>query len=239
MPRLRDLARETKICWWEGLRALEVSRWLERHRVGWDATDGRNGGRERTVWETLLEMERFDFRAGVKYPGGITLVLYLAQALERVSFPVVWDWATHFLPRKNLRVIRGACSTKDASRSWSRPSRPPSLDPKGAASSHRAARCAEVVEVYPPLKLSFFLNDPSWRAEQRVARCGGEVLQSKENGSRHGFSLSNEVCGSLSLRHDVLKALLVRARFQRQAGCGVGLPRCAEGRGGGGGYRGL
>ena len=27
------------------LRALEVSRWQERHRVGWDAADGRNEGR--------------------------------------------------------------------------------------------------------------------------------------------------------------------------------------------------
>ena len=31
-----------------------------RPRVGWDATDGRNGGAERTAWETLLEVERFD-----------------------------------------------------------------------------------------------------------------------------------------------------------------------------------
>ena len=31
-----------------------------RPRVGWDATDGRNGGAERTAWETPLEIERFD-----------------------------------------------------------------------------------------------------------------------------------------------------------------------------------
>ena len=32
----------------------------ERHRVGWNAIDGRGGGAERTAWETLLEMDRYD-----------------------------------------------------------------------------------------------------------------------------------------------------------------------------------
>ena len=47
-----------KICWWEALRAPEVLRWQQRYRAGWDASDGRNGGAERTVWETLLEMKQ-------------------------------------------------------------------------------------------------------------------------------------------------------------------------------------
>ena len=54
----------TLIRWWEGLRAPEASRWQESHRVGWDAADGRNGEAERIARETLLEMERFDYRAG-------------------------------------------------------------------------------------------------------------------------------------------------------------------------------
>ena len=33
-------------------------------KVVWVATDGRNGGAERTAWKTLLDMERFDCRAG-------------------------------------------------------------------------------------------------------------------------------------------------------------------------------
>ena len=33
------------------LRAPVVSRWQNRHRVGWDPTDGRNGGAEHTVWD--------------------------------------------------------------------------------------------------------------------------------------------------------------------------------------------
>ena len=56
------------IRWWEGLRAPEVTRWQQRHRFRCDASDGRNGGAVRTVWETLLEMERFDFHAGETRP---------------------------------------------------------------------------------------------------------------------------------------------------------------------------
>ena len=44
------------IRWWECLGAPEVPRWQQWHRVGWDATDGRTGGAECAVWETLLEM---------------------------------------------------------------------------------------------------------------------------------------------------------------------------------------
>ena len=69
----------TVIRWWEGLWVQEVTRWQERHRVGWDATDGRNGGVERTVWEALLEMNRFDYRAAEKDQGTITWVLDFDQ----------------------------------------------------------------------------------------------------------------------------------------------------------------
>ena len=43
----------------EALRAPEVAKWQQKYRVDWDATDGRNGGARRTVWESLMEMERF------------------------------------------------------------------------------------------------------------------------------------------------------------------------------------
>ena len=89
--------------WW--LRAPEVSNWQQRHRVGCDPTGGRNGG---TVWETLLEMESFDYRAGKMDQRSVTLVLDLSRAFERVSLPVVWAWATHFkFPRKILRLLCG------------------------------------------------------------------------------------------------------------------------------------
>ena len=52
-----------------------MSRWQERNRVDWDAIDGRNGGAERRVCDTFLEMERFDYFAGVQDQGAITLEL--------------------------------------------------------------------------------------------------------------------------------------------------------------------
>ena len=72
----------------------------------WDATDVRNGGAQRTVWEVLLEMERFSGRAKAEDQGAVALVRGLAKAFERVSLLVVWALATHFsFPRKILRVL--------------------------------------------------------------------------------------------------------------------------------------
>ena len=47
------------IRWWEALKAPEVATWQYKSRIEWDATDGRNGGADRPVWEILMEMERF------------------------------------------------------------------------------------------------------------------------------------------------------------------------------------
>ena len=125
--------------WWEALRAPEVAKWQQKYRVDWDATDGRNGGARQTVWEMLLEMERFSGKAKKEDQGVLALVLDLATAFEQVSLPVVWAWATHFsFPRKILRVLyvgisstRGECSSKDVWRSRSRPSRPSCQGPSG------------------------------------------------------------------------------------------------------------
>ena len=46
----------TLIRWWEALREPEVTKWQLKYRVEWDATDGRNGGAQQTVWEILMEM---------------------------------------------------------------------------------------------------------------------------------------------------------------------------------------
>ena len=102
----------TLIRWWEALRAPEA-KCQQKYRVDWDALDGRNGGAQQTVWEILLEMERFKYRAGDEDLGAVALVLDLTKALERVSLPVLLAWATHFtFPRKILRVVCGASSTR-------------------------------------------------------------------------------------------------------------------------------
>ena len=98
----------TLIRWWEALRAPGVATWQQKHRVDWDAADCRHGGAQQTVWEILLEMERFNGKAKEEDQGALALVLDLAKAFERVSLPVVWAWATHFsFPRKILRVLCG------------------------------------------------------------------------------------------------------------------------------------
>ena len=79
----------TLIRWWEALRASEVAKWQQKYPVNWDATDGRNGGAQRTVWE-LMEMERFIGKAKEEDQGAVALVLDLAKAFERVSLLVAW-----------------------------------------------------------------------------------------------------------------------------------------------------
>ena len=65
----------TMIGWWEALRAPEVAKQHETFRIEWDATDGRNGGAERTLWETFLEMERFSYYGWEENQGATALVL--------------------------------------------------------------------------------------------------------------------------------------------------------------------
>ena len=56
----------TLIRWWEALRASEVAKWQQKCRIDWDATDGRNGGAQQTVWEVLMELERYKYHRGQK-----------------------------------------------------------------------------------------------------------------------------------------------------------------------------
>ena len=59
-------------------------------------------------WETLLETKSFDYKAGERNLGAITLVLDLTKAFERFSIPAVWTWTTHSnLLRNILRVLGG------------------------------------------------------------------------------------------------------------------------------------
>ena len=130
----------TLIRQWDAMRAPEVAKWQQKYRADWDATDGRNGGAQRTVWEIQMEMERFKYHAGEKVQGAVAVVLDLAKAFEPVSLPVFWAWATHFsFPRMILRVrcgcldTRGECSSKGVWRSRSGPSRPSCQGQSGVA----------------------------------------------------------------------------------------------------------
>ena len=110
----RPIARMPTLIRWEAMRAPEVAKW-QKCRADWDATDGRNGGAQRTVWEILMEMERFKYRAGEDDLRGVALVVDLAKASERVSLPAVWAWATHFsFTRMILRVLYWALRVPEA-----------------------------------------------------------------------------------------------------------------------------
>ena len=63
----------TLIRWWEALRALEVAKWQQKYRVDSDATDGRDGGAQRTMREFL-----FVLGVGCEVLGAVALVLDLA-----------------------------------------------------------------------------------------------------------------------------------------------------------------
>ena len=76
----------TLMRWWEALRASEVAKWQQKCRVAWDATDGRNGGAQQTVWVILMEMERLNGKAKEEDQGASALVLDLAKDFGRVSF---------------------------------------------------------------------------------------------------------------------------------------------------------
>ena len=79
-----------------------------KYCVAWDATDGRNARAQQTVWEILMDVDGFYGKAEEEDQGALALVLDLAKALERVSLPVAWAWATQYsFPRKILRVLCG------------------------------------------------------------------------------------------------------------------------------------
>ena len=96
----------TLIRWWEALRASEVTTRQQKYRADWDATDGRNGGAQRTVWEMLTEMERFNGKTKEEDQAAVALVPDLAKAFERVSLLVGLGDAFCF-PRKILWVLCG------------------------------------------------------------------------------------------------------------------------------------
>ena len=64
------------------LQRGEVAKWQQKYRVDWDATDGRSGGAQQTVWEILLEMERFNGKAQEEDQGALVLGFGLDQGFR-------------------------------------------------------------------------------------------------------------------------------------------------------------
>ena len=136
----------TLIRWCEAVWALEVVQWQQRYRIDWDATCGQNGGAQRTVWENLMEMEWFKYRAGEEDLG-----------------------ATHFsFPRKILRVLCGYFEHQKRVQfegCLAEPLRTITAilpGPKWSCLSQRVVlqdASSEVTKNYPPLELRVFVDD--------------------------------------------------------------------------------
>ena len=144
------------------------------------------------MWETLLEVERFSCHAGEKYQGTVALVLDLAKDFELASLQLVWVWAAHFnLPGKILRVLCGPSNTSGGYTSkdvW----RSRSILP-GSNQSCLLPRIvlqdalSGVMKVYPPLKLSVFVDDITAifeREEQGIGGVGRKSFGKVEEGER-------------------------------------------------------
>ena len=79
-----------------------MAKWLQKYRADRDATDG---GAQQTVWEILMDMERFYGKAKEEDQGAVALVLDLAKAFERVSLLVVFGLGDTFqFPKEVLRA---------------------------------------------------------------------------------------------------------------------------------------
>ena len=98
----------TLIRWCEASRAPEVAKWQQKCRVDWDATDGRNGGAQQTVWDILMEMERFHGQAKRRVSSSGSVGSGSGNVLRACQPPCGLGLATHFsFPRKILRVLCG------------------------------------------------------------------------------------------------------------------------------------
>ena len=185
---------------WEALRAPAVAKWQQKYRVDWDATDGRNGGAQRTVCETLKEMERFSGKAKEEDQGVLALVLDLAKAFERVSLSVVWAWATHFsFPMKILRVRCGFFEHQRRVQFEGCAAKPPTTitallpGSKWSCSLSRTVlqdALSEVTKIDPSLKLRVFVDDITALVKGRnkdvaeMAKTGDEKVERRSGEER-------------------------------------------------------
>ena len=130
--------------WCEYMRAPEVAKWQQRYWIDRDATDGRNGGAQRTVWEILMDMEKSKHRAGEEDSGSGGLGSGPGEGLRARRRPCGLGLGdASQLPMDDLAgasvgilSTRGDCSSKDVWRSRSRPSRLSCQGRSGVACFH-------------------------------------------------------------------------------------------------------
>ena len=151
-----------------------------------------------------MEMERFNGKAKTEDQGALALVLDLANALERVSLPVVRAWATHFsFRRKILRVLCGCFEHQRRVQFEGCAAEP--LQTITAILPGSVWSCllpcivlqdalSEVTQIYPPLQLRVFVDDitaPLMGKNREVAEMAKKVMKKlKEEIEKKGLKLS-------------------------------------------------
>ena len=101
-----------------------MAKWQQKYRVDCDATDGRNGGVHRTVWEVLMEMERFNGKAKSRRSRSRGLGPRLGEGIRASQPSCGLGLGDAFQLRcASTLSTRDVCSSKDERQSRSPPPR--------------------------------------------------------------------------------------------------------------------
>ena len=143
----------------------------------------------KTVWEILIEMQRFHGKAKEEDQGAAAFVLDFAKAFERVSLPVVWAWATHFSFLRKILQVEG-CVAEPLQTITALP---------GSKWSCLLLRIvlqdalSQVTTIYPPLKLMVFVDDITALVKEKnreVAEKAKKVMKKLKEVEQEGLKLS-------------------------------------------------
>ena len=168
----------------EASRAPEVAKWQYKYRIGWDATDGRKGGAQRTVWEILLVMERFKYQTGEKDQSlglGFGGSFRVCQSPSGMGLGDAFQLSQKEFAGAGTSSTSGVFSSKGAWRSRSRPLRPFSHEVELLASAHCVAGRTEwSYTILSASKIEGFFGRHhsflEWE-EQGVGGVGGQSLE--------------------------------------------------------------
>ena len=193
----------TLIRWWGALRALEVAK-QQKYRVGWDATDGRNGGPSKRCGKFWWRWKDSMTKQKKKIKGASALVVDLAKAFERVqsSCDLRLGDALRLLKEdlaNAVRVLRApeACTVR---RMCGRPLTTitvilPAL--KWSCLLFRIVlqdASSEATRIYPRLKLRVFVDDVTallrWKTKVVAEMAKKMMKKLKDEVERKGLDLS-------------------------------------------------
>ena len=212
--------------WWEAMRAPEIAKWQHKYRFESGTIDGRNGGAERAVWETLLEMERFTYHAGEGDQGATALLLDFAKAFERVSLCGLGQGISTFTQKKtrvlcwyfeHQRRVQFEGCVAEALQTIT-------AILLGSKWSYLLLRIvlqdalSEVTKIFPPLKLRVFVDDITAflkRRNKELVEMAKKVLKnSKKEVEEKGLKPSITEGGKEGKSKAITSCKYLEERFQ-------------------------